>query len=427
MGDSGKVAFIGYSTMGSGANRAFGRIANILKASRQSDSTEIIVRVASGGSGLVVTSKFLFPIAVALDSIRNPRLFFRRIKKTGFRLLGGKPLHSRAATSTGLVREVLAAKPNVVVANWFGDYTDSIEELGKVGVPLVLRNGDMWWFQGSRHFVDPPGIPTSRWQGFLEWLFFGREDTDTLERKKKHLYPVVFATVSPSPWMTQQVLDSGLMPHATHVTIPNPLDTKEWFPEDKHQAREQLGISPEEFSIGFGAVGGTRDPRKGADLLMAALKILRAKNNTNRNVRCHVFGEKGRTTSKAGFPVIKHGRLGDESLRQFYSAIDVFVVPSRMEGFPNTALEALACGTPVIAFDTGPMGDYLVHGETALLAEAFSASDLANQIQTALDNPDWISQAGPKGISWVEENLAPTVIARQWFELFASVLEQKRS
>ena len=427
MGDVNRVALIGYSQLGSGANRAFGRIANILQGSRQSDPTEIIVRVASGAPGVVVTSKFLLPMAVALASIRNPRLFFRRIKKNGFRFLGGKALHSRASTNTGLVRDVVAAKPNVVIANWFGDYTDSIEELGKVGVPLVLRNGDMWWFQGSRHFVHPPGIPTSRWQRFLEWSFFGREDTDTLERKKKHLYPVVSATVSPSPWMTQQVVDSGLMPHATHVTIPNPLDTAEWFPEDKQQARKKLGIRPEEFSIGFGAIGGTKDPRKGADLLVAALRVLGENNNTGAQIRCDVFGEKGRTTSAAAFPVIKHGRLGDEALRQFYSAIDIFVVPSRMEGFPNTALEALACGTPVIAFDTGPMGDYLVHGETALLAEAFSANDLANQIQTALDNPDWISQTGRKGIAWVEENLAPSVVAKQWFDMFALVLEQKKS
>ena len=355
------------------------------------------------------------------------RFILRKTKKAIYRLLGGSELHSSAAIKTGLVGENMAFRPEVVVANWFGDYTDSIEELGRVGVPLVLRNGDMWWFQGSKHFVDPPGIPTSRWQGFLEWLFFGREDTDTLERKKKHLYPLVSATVSPSPWMTQQVIDCGLMPFATHVTIPNPLDTIEWFPEDQQDARKQLGISPEEFSIGFGAIEGTKDPRKGADLLMAALTVLGENNNTGAQVRCDVFGEKGRTTSAAGFPVIKHGRLGDEALRQFYSAIDVFVVPSRMEGFPNTALEALACGTPVIAFDTGPMGDYLVHGETALLAKAFSANDLANQIRTTLDNPDWVSQAGRNGIAWVEENLAPAVVAKQWFDLFALVLDQKRS
>lgn len=309
----------------------------------------------------------------------------------------------------------------MVVANWFGDYTDSIEELARISKPLILRNGDMWWFQGSRHFADPEDVASPRWQRFLEQVFFAREDAKTLERKKAHLYPRVSATVSPSPWMAQQALESGVIPNAQHVAIPNPMDTGVWYPEDRLAAREAMGIRPGELSIGFGAVGGTRDPRKGADLLRRALETLSHDEELRGTVRCDVFGEGGKSRRRGGLPVVKHGRLDDPGLRAFYSAVDVFVVPSRMEGFPNTALEALACGTPVIAFETGPMADYLVHGETALLAQAFSSEDLATHIHNALTDSTWLQEAGQAGRAWVMAHLAPEVVAAQWEALITLI------
>jgi glycosyltransferase involved in cell wall biosynthesis len=136
-------------------------------------------------------------------------------------------------------------------------------------------------------------------------------------------------------------------------------------------------------------------------------------------LRLDIFGQDGANKSLGSIKVIQHGRLDDQELRTFYSAVDVFVVPSRMEGFPNTALEALACGTPVIAFGTGPMADYLQHGETALLAEPFSASDLAKQIHRALTDQQWRDNARYAGVLWVGEHLSSVAVAEQWADLFA--------
>lgn len=171
-----------YASEGSGSRRAVGRLA-----------------LALGGEAAVDSSVRIWPCLVTARDLRTRIrryqlpwqedmkwrvLLLRKTKKALYRLFGGGGLHSSAIIKTGFLKGHLADESDIVVANWFGDYTDSIEELGKVGVPLVLRNGDMWWFQGSKHFVDPSGIPTSRWQGFLEWLFFRKEDTDTLARKK---------------------------------------------------------------------------------------------------------------------------------------------------------------------------------------------------------------------------------------------------
>ena len=81
------------------------------------------------------------------------------------------------------------------------------------------------------------------------------------------------------------------------------------------------------------------------------------------------------------------------SLRALYSAADAIVVPSRQEAFGQTASEAHACATPVIAFHTGGLPDIVDHQHTGYLAKAFDTEDLAEGI-------DWVlaqRATGPSG------------------------------
>ena len=416
-----RIVILSYADFGGGAHRAAERIFSVL--SSELDSREFlvqfrVVRSKVSRSGL---SSGYPPKSFKRRMSFSLALIARRLKKRLYAVCGGNTLYSRASLNSGLVSEVSAGQPDLVLANWLGDYTDSIEELGQLQAKLVLRNGDMWWFQGARHFAAGEGGSRSNLQRLLEALFFWKEDRQTLQRKKKYLYPAVVATVSPSPWITNQVALSSLMPRAIHATIPNPVDQSVWFAEARDEARRVFDIPTHSLSVGFGAVDGLRDPRKGGDIFLRTLGILGRKKDAFRNLRCDIFGGKVRKKNVGAVPLVGHGVLDDNDLRMFYSAVDVFVVPSRAEGFPNTALEALSCGTPVVAFNIGPMTDYLVHGRTAMLANAFDCQDLAEKLEFALENSAWRERAGVLGRQFMEEAFSPSAVASRWRAFFQEV------
>ena len=134
-------------------------------------------------------------------------------------------------------------------------------------------------------------------------------------------------------------------------------------------------------------MGGSRDPRKGFDLLLNALGHL---HSELKDLHLVVFGQHPpRQPPDLGFPVHYTGHLHDDlSLRALYSAADALAIPSRQDNLPNTGLESLACGTPVVAFDIGGLPDIVEHQRSGYLAKAFDTQDLANGISWVLQNAD---------------------------------------
>ena len=111
-----------------------------------------------------------------------------------------------------------------------------------------------------------------------------------------------------------------------------------------------------------------------------------------------------------------------EGLSTIYSAADVFVIPSLQEAFGQTSLEAMACGTPVVGFNTGGIPDMIISKKTGLLAKQGDSDDLAEKIQWMINYPAERSAMGKNAREMVEKEFTLEKQAKSYISLYESIL-----
>lgn len=205
------------------------------------------------------------------------------------------------------------------------------------------------------------------------------------KRKKNAYSTLACSIVAPSAWMADSVKLSSLLGTRDISVIPNTLETDIFKPYVKAEAKTMLKLKPSRFVMMSGFMPSKNDKHKGTEYLIDALQILSERRGIDiENLELVVFGNKPTQQEPDKFPV-RTTWLGtiskDEHLAKCYSAADVFILPSLEDNLPNTVMESLACGTPVVAFRTGGIPDMVNHMENGYLAEYRSAEDLADGIE----------------------------------------------
>ena len=226
--------------------------------------------------------------------------------------------------------------------------------------------------------------------------------------------------VSPSRWLAEWAASSQMFPTSTqfhHIRLG--FDLNDLYRVDKVAARQRLGIKSDVPLIGFGAES-VGNHRKGLDLLLPALCELKSR----RVLESAVFGFGDIESSGLDLPRINTvGYISNsEQIRDFYSACDVVVVPSREDNQPQVGLEAMACGTPVVAFDVGGVGEYVKPGVTGWLAEAESSHDLAIQIEKLIVDKESRQNMSERARQLIVREFEITKQANKYLELYASLL-----
>lgn len=358
-----------------------------------------------------------------------------RRSRRGFRTTN-PTWHTYAWPDTGLGNELqgrhLQGEADVVHLQSIFDSTLSIEEIGRLTMPLVWTLHDQWAFCGAEHYTRPPqvGETDSTDDRFvLGYPASSRADGESgpdLTRRtwlrKKQAWQRAIHIATPSNWMAECARRSALMKAWPISVIPYPIDLKNWAPLDQRQARYTLQLPQDRPLVLFGAMGGTVDSRKGADLMLAALQKLKTEveDTTLGQLELIVFGQSKPTEQpNLGFPIHYTGRLSDNiSLRLLYTAADVMVVPSRQEAFGQTASEAHACGTPVVAFRTGGLVDIVEDRLTGSLAEPFDPSSLAQSLRWVLEDAQRRIKLGEAARIRAECLWNPPRVAAMYRELY---------
>ncbi len=327
---------------------------------------------------------------------------------------------------TRLRRELDSGPEDVLHLHWIGGEMLSVKQIARLDKPVVWTLHDEWAMRGAEHIAIWPDA--ERWRrGYVV-------DSDTIRSRgldldrwvwsrKRIAWNKPMTAVCPSRWLANRAASSLLLRDWRIEVIPNPIDTDTWRPRPKAEARARLKLPADEPLVVFGAIGGTSDKNKGADLLKTALERLAA--GRKRPFRLGIFGQSFPEPGEHWpVPATYFGYIkGTEHLMDVYAAADVVVVPSRFENLPNIAVEAQCCGRPVVAFATGGLPECVSDGSTGYLAPPFDTSQLAAGIARIIDDPTHRQMLGGAARSHSEQRFSARRLVPRFSSLYRELLE----
>lgn len=385
-----KVALINTSDAGGGAPEACMRLLKALQ-SQQVDVCMVVQKKYRRDNRVYTIAKTATGKALARFNFFYERLpfiaFQARDKSVRFAF-------STANAGTDISKEQVIQDADIIHLHWTNSGFLSIKDLKKLfalNKPIVWTLHDMWAFTGGchyagecDHFIKECGNcyflrdPDERDISHNGWL------------RKMDMYTAAktIRFVTCSNWLSGVAKTSSLLKHAPIQAIPNPIDTELFSPKDKALTRSKWGVDPSAKIILFGAAN-INDRRKGITYLVEALHELKASYPQHTPVEMVIFGKNNHfDVTTLPFPVYQLNMITSPiDMAEIYSMADVYITPSVEDNLPNTIMEAMACGTPCVAFNTGGIPDLIDHQQNGYLAEFRSAVDLAAGLNELLNLP----------------------------------------
>lgn len=317
--------------------------------------------------------------------------------------------------------EIAAA--DVVHLHWVADFLSSysLAGLARAGCRVVWTLHDMRPITGGCHF-------SGGCAGFEGECAFCPQLADSFdEAPARGLENLRMAAewlgatyVSPSRWMEECVRRSSVAAGRVVRYIPYGVDGGVFAVGDRTEAREQLGL-PGNVGVLLVTADVASETRKGFREAAAALK-----GCVGEDWVLAVAGGDASAFADTGWRVCDLGRIGGrEKMAAAYRASDVFLCPSLEDNLPNTVLEAMACGCPVVGFPFGGMRDLVVDGITGRLAKTGTPGDLREVIVALMDDSEGRAAMGRAARERAMEVYHPDLQARDYEALYREMLDEE--
>ncbi|HEV2416059.1 MAG TPA: glycosyltransferase [Candidatus Dormibacteraeota bacterium] len=217
------------------------------------------------------------------------------------------------------------------------------------------------------------------------------------------------------------------------AVVPPGVDLSMFQPIDRDEARRTIGYGPGRLLLFVGRL----ERLKGVEIAIRALALLR--DRTHDDVRLLILGEDSRDGDESEKERLKQvasavgvrdrvdflGSVAHHELPFFYSAVDVCVMPSYSESFGFVALEAQACGRPVVASDVSGLRSVVRDDVSGYLIDSHDPALYAERIGRLLDNPELAQQMGRRG-RLLAQRFSWTRTADRLQALFDAVIERSQ-
>lgn len=259
---------------------------------------------------------------------------------------------------------------DLIHLHWIANFIDYPTFFKETHKPMVWTFHDKNPFLGMCHYRNDLDDNTDEFKAL---------EAEYQAIKNRALSSVHDLTVvTPSESLGRDSARSGTFSRFPHRVISNAVDLDVFKPYDKTVAR-QLFALPEDKIVFLFVSENIENRWKGLDLLLDAVRSFETLENV---VLCAAGRLNKELADKKLFSV---GTIRDDRLMALlYSAADAFVLPTREDNLPNTMLESMACGTPVISFPVGGVQETVIHGMNGLLARAISVKSLQAELERYL-------------------------------------------
>ncbi len=303
----------------------------------------------------------------------------------------------------------------------------SIKNLIKLNKPIIWTLHDMWALTGGcfhsrgcdKYMTDCNDC---------KYLKKRSKIAKKLHHKKiklfqnNNIHPIAI-----SSWSKKNI-ENAIVFKNKPIVIGNAINTDFFRPENKLQTKLKLELNTDKLHIGFIAFNIT-NKFKGGKYLFEALSIIE-KNNIDLYQRIELIAI-GRVKDKTFFPdnlnVHFAGYISNENVMlDYYNAMDLFVLPSLEENLPLVIQEAMACETPVVAYDTGGISDMIEHNQNGYLAKYKDSNDLANGIVKLLTDKVFIKHCSEQARSKIVDKYSYGVISDNLLNLYNELLIKKQ-
>ena len=327
---------------------------------------------------------------------------------------------------SGLGGRLKESSPDLVHLHWGCCGFVPLTAVADIRQPVVWTMHDSWVFTGGCNIPGDclryregcgccPQLGSASRQDLSNW---------ELRRKARVWRHTELTMVAPSRWMAECARSSSLLRGTRIEVIPNGLDLGRYRPINKGTARDLLGLPRGKKLVLFGATV-VADRNKGFQLLRRAVAGM--DSDWRDRVNMVVFGASS-PSDLEGTGVTLHdlGRLHDDvSLQLAYGAADVICVPSLQESFGQTATEAMACATPVVAFAATGLLDIVDHGVNGYLATPYDCEDLAAGLKWALGGEVDPLALGRAAREKAEREFSMEIVARKHLALYRELLASR--
>ena len=293
------------------------------------------------------------------------------------RLFGNYGFQSKQATKR-LIAELDRTAPEIVhLHNLHGHNVhlwDLFIYLKTKKIKIFWTFHDCWAFTGYCPYYDLAAcekwkLECKKCTEYRKYSWF-LDRSSYLYGKKKELFTDIDLTIiTPSQWLANQVKQSFLKDYPVKV-INNGIDLSIFRPRES-DFRQKYSVENKYLVLGVAFGWGVR---KGLDVFVELAKQLGEK------YQIVLVGTDDKVDKKLPDNIISiHRTNNQKDLAEIYTAADVFVNPTREENFPTTHMESLACGTPVVAFNTGGCSEML-NEKCGVVVDKNDVKDLSEKI-----------------------------------------------